>query len=141
MKTTVLFLILSFVLLVCANSNICAQGIGINSSGNPPDPSALLDLSSTTKGLLLVRMNTLQRNAITSPVAGLLIYNTDCNNLNLYNGSAWVDMAGNAVAGPPSSPTAATHTSTSTQITWNWNTALGATGYKYSTVNNYSLAI
>src|ERR1041385_5977583 len=62
-------------LLVCPLSNVNAQGVGINPSGNPADPSAILDASSTTKGQLLPRMTTTQRNAITSPAEGLQIFN------------------------------------------------------------------
>ncbi|MBU0489439.1 MAG: hypothetical protein KKD31_15960, partial [Bacteroidetes bacterium] len=40
----------------------------------------------------------------------------------------------------PSVPTAATHTPSETQIVWNWNTVAGATGYKWSTTNNYATA-
>lgn len=65
-----------------ANSNV---GIGTTT----PSSKAILDLTSTTKGLLLPRMTTTQRDAITSPDAGLIIYNTTSNKLNFYNGSAW----------------------------------------------------
>lgn len=51
------------------------------------DP-AVLELTSTTRGLLLPRMTTTQRNAIASPVAGLVIYNTTTNKLNVYT-TAW----------------------------------------------------
>jgi hypothetical protein len=60
-------------------------GIGTTS----PNASALLDVTSTTQGLLPPRMTTTQRNAISSPAAGLMIYNTTTNKLNFYNGSAW----------------------------------------------------
>ena len=40
----------------------------------------------------------------------------------------------------PATPTAGTHVPSQTQIVWNWNTAAGATGYKYNTVNNYATA-
>ncbi len=62
-----------------------AVGIGTTS----PNASALLDVTSTTQGLLPPRMTTTQRNAISSPAAGLMIYNTTTNKLNFYNGSAW----------------------------------------------------
>lgn len=39
---------------------------------------------------------------------------------------------------PPASPTAGTHVAAVTQITWNWNTVAGATGYKWHTSNNYT---
>lgn len=51
--------------------------------------SALVDFESTTKGLLIPRMTTVQRDAISAPATGLLIYNTTTNKLNFYNGSAW----------------------------------------------------
>jgi len=54
-----------------------------------PDPSALLDVSSTSKGFLPPRMTTTQRNAIAAPAEGLVIYNTDEKALNVYNGTAW----------------------------------------------------
>jgi hypothetical protein len=53
-----------------------------------PSEKALLDLTSTTKGFLPPRMTTTERNAITSPVAGLMIYNTTLNKLNVYT-TAW----------------------------------------------------
>lgn len=53
--------------------------------------SALLNLSSTTKGLLLPRMTKTQRDAISSPVAGLAIYQTDNTpGLRVFNGTNWV---------------------------------------------------
>ena len=60
-------------------------GIGTTS----PNANAVLDLSSTTKAFILPRMTTAQRNAISSPVAGMVIYNTESNEINFYTGSAW----------------------------------------------------
>lgn len=60
---------------------------GINTS--TPAASALLDITSTTQGVLLPRMTTTQRDAISSPARGLIIYNTTTNKLNFYNGTAW----------------------------------------------------
>jgi hypothetical protein len=56
---------------------------------NAPNASALLDLSSTTKGLLLPRMTTTEINAIASPAAGLTVYNTTLALICFYNGTAW----------------------------------------------------
>lgn len=61
--------------------------VGIGTAS--PNPSALLDLSSTTKGFLPPRMTTNQRNAIIGLTAGLVVYNTTINQLEMYNGSAW----------------------------------------------------
>ncbi|MBN2820685.1 MAG: hypothetical protein JXP36_17055, partial [Bacteroidales bacterium] len=68
-----------------------AQNVGINSNGSTPDASAMLDVSSTSKGLLAPRMTAEQRGAISSPATGLLVYQTDGETgYYHYNGSAWV---------------------------------------------------
>jgi len=54
-----------------------------------PGASAKLQVDSTTKGFLPPRMTTTQRDAISSPAAGLIIYNSTTNKLNFYNGTAW----------------------------------------------------
>jgi len=69
--------------------SVNAQSVGINADGSEPDNSAMLDVSSTSKGFLPPRMNTTQRNSISSPVEGLVIYNTDEKTLNIYNGNSW----------------------------------------------------
>jgi hypothetical protein len=66
-------------------SNTGNVGIGTTS----PSASALLDVTSTTAGFLPPRMTTAQRDAISSPAAGLMVYNTSTNKLNFYNGTAW----------------------------------------------------
>jgi hypothetical protein len=50
---------------------------------------AKLQVDSTTQGFLPPRMTTIQRDAITSVPAGLMIYNTTLNKLNVYNGTTW----------------------------------------------------
>jgi uncharacterized protein (TIGR02145 family) len=66
---------------------------GINTDGSAPDNAAMLDVKSTNKGFLPPRMTTAQRNAIVSPVEGLVIYNTDEKALNVYNGTAWSTLS------------------------------------------------
>jgi hypothetical protein len=62
-------------------------GIGIVT----PATSAILDLTSTNKGLLLPRMTKTQRDAIPTPVAGLMVYQTDNTpGLRVYNGTNWM---------------------------------------------------
>ena len=63
------------------------SNIGINTTS--PNASSLLDVSSTTKGVLLPRMTTTQVNAISSPANGLTVYNTTLNALCFYNGTSW----------------------------------------------------
>lgn len=78
------------------NFNIgVATRMVIDTSGNvgigtqSPNSSALLDVSSTTKGVLLPRMTTTQINAISNPAEGLTVFNTLLNTLCFYNGVAW----------------------------------------------------
>ena len=54
-----------------------AQGVGINATGAPADTSAILDLSSTSKGLLVPRLTSAQRAAIALPATGLVVFQTD----------------------------------------------------------------
>ena len=71
-------------------------GLGIS----PPDASALLDLSSTTKGFLPPRMTAANRGAIVSPVAGLVIYQTDGTaGLYQFNGATWSQVGAGSVTG------------------------------------------
>lgn len=54
-----------------------------------PSSKAIAEFTSTTKGVLLPRMTTTQRDAITSPPAGLLIFNTTTTKMECYDGSTW----------------------------------------------------
>ena len=70
-----------------------AVAIGTNS----PAPSAVLDITSTSQGLLLPRLTYAQKMAIVSPVAGLVFWCTDCGTngeMQVYNGTAFVNMVG-----------------------------------------------
>jgi hypothetical protein len=64
-----------------------------------PAASAALDITSTTQGLLLPRLTYVQKAAISSPVAGLILFCSDCGTngeMQLYNGTSFVNMIGNA---------------------------------------------
>jgi hypothetical protein len=73
-----------------------ALAVGTTSAA---DSKAILDLTSTTKGLLPPRMTTTQRDAISSPTTGLTIYNTTTNKLNVYSGTAWGDVGSGGAGG------------------------------------------
>ena len=64
--------------------------VGIGTSS--PDASSILELSTTTKGFLPPRLTATQRDAISSPAEGLLVYNTGDDRFNFYNGSAWSEV-------------------------------------------------
>jgi hypothetical protein len=84
------FILLGFIF--CVPCFYLYAQVGINTDNSDPNGSAMLDVKSTTKGLLPPRLTTAQRNAIGTPAAGLVIYNTDEKALNLYTGVAWNSM-------------------------------------------------
>ena len=80
----------------CSGTGQTAAG-SLSVGVNTPDASALLDLTSTTKGLLLPRMTTTQINAIATPAAGLTVYNTTLALICFYNGTAWQRVTATAM--------------------------------------------
>ncbi|MFZ4056521.1 MAG: beta strand repeat-containing protein [Ferruginibacter sp.] len=78
-------------------TQIKAQNIAINETGNQPDTSAMLDVSSTNKGFLAPRITTVQMNAIPLPAKGLMVYNTTSNaffvNIGTSGTPNWVQLA------------------------------------------------
>ena len=80
-----------------------AQQLSQKVGTNPTliQPSAVLEVESTTRGFLLPRMTFSQRNAIVSPVAGLQVWCIDCGlngELQIYNGITWTNSIGNTAA-------------------------------------------
>ncbi len=67
-----------------------AQGIGVGT--NSPAASAMLDITSTSKGLLIPRMTSAQRTAIVSPVIGLLVFDADTKTVWAYDGTSWKNL-------------------------------------------------
>ena len=85
---------------VLNSSNIYNNGAGIGIGTVSPNASAALEVNSTTKGFLLPTMTQTQRNAISTPATGLLIYQSDNTpGFYYYNGSAWTAIAGAAAGG------------------------------------------
>jgi hypothetical protein len=83
-------LLLSVIFMVVKTQ---AQNVGI---GTPnPNASALLDISSNNKGLLMPRMTSAQRNAIIAPAKGLMAFDSSQNSFWYYTGAAWKEIAGN----------------------------------------------
>ena len=66
---------------IAATGNVC---IGSTS----PNANAILDLQSTTKAFMPPRMTTTQRDAVATPTAGMVVYNSTTNKLNVYT-TAW----------------------------------------------------
>jgi len=87
LRTVILLLALSC-FLFAAN----AQGVAINDAGTAPDPSAILDLSSSNQGFLMPRMNTIDRILISSPAEGLMVYDQETNSPWIRSQSVWQEL-------------------------------------------------
>lgn len=118
----------------------CSAQVSITSDNSLPDPSAMLDVKSTGRGLLIPRMTHAQLAAIPSPAEGLMVFCTDCGSgsLSIYIGGTWSTISIDCLS--PASPLAAEHQATRTEITWRWDPVPYATGYSWSTGNDYSTA-
>lgn len=74
--------------------NIFAQNVGINDDNSSPNTSAMLDVQSTTKGMLIPRMTITQRTAISNPATGLLVFDTNNNSFWFFDETAWTELHG-----------------------------------------------
>lgn len=73
-----------------AEGTIINGNLGFNQLNSTPiNPSAIVEMKSSNKGMLLPRLNTSQINSIASPTQGLLLYDTDSKCVKSYNGNAW----------------------------------------------------
>lgn len=108
-------LLIALIIALCS-VNLKSQSVGINSNGSSPDNSAMLDVVSTDKGVLVPRVALVNStNPIASPATGLLVYNSGgsigANGFYYYNGAAWVALCGNTPDGSETKLTAGTNVS------------------------------
>jgi hypothetical protein len=76
--------------LVGATADSYFNGSGSFGFGTTtPEASAAVEVNSTTKGFLPPVMTTVEKNAISSPAAGLMVFDTDLGKLCIYTGAAW----------------------------------------------------
>jgi hypothetical protein len=91
--------LISIVLLMLSALTINAQvGVGTTT----PSVSAALDVTSTNRGFLPPRMTKEERNNISTPPAGLMIWCNNCGSfgqIQVYNGASWTNMLGGTPAG------------------------------------------
>ncbi len=78
--------------LMCLIPLIPMAQVGISSTGASPDPSSMLDVKSSSKGVLIPRMTTSAKTAIISPAKGLLVYDSSLNNFWFHNGNSWNEL-------------------------------------------------
>jgi len=80
------------IFILCCTGAVVSQNVAItDDDGYSAHSSAMLDVKSLDKGVLVPRLTTAQREAITSPATGLLVYDTDLGNFYFYNGG-WVNL-------------------------------------------------
>ena len=84
MKRTLVLLSIIFCFTLWNSHTLVAQS----------DPSAIMNVQSTDKGILIPRMTTAQRTAITNPAKGLLVFDNTTNGFWFYNGTSWDDLRG-----------------------------------------------
>lgn len=83
--------LLLFVLMFCVFTTY-AQNVGISNANLTPDPSAMLDVYSTTKGILIPRMRTTDRLMINTPAEGLLVYDNTTSSFWYYTSGTWKEI-------------------------------------------------
>ncbi len=120
-------IILSYIISMISFNTFCQNSVGIGTV--TPNTSAVLDISSTTKGLLIPRMTTAQRTAISSPASGLLVFDTNTKTIWAWDGSAWKNLTSSGGGGSLSLPFAETiNTSTAAFTITNQGTGAAVEG-------------
>ncbi len=100
MKNTIYLLAFTLVSVFITN---CAfgQGMSVNTTGTAADASSMLDIASSTKGLLVPRMTTTQRTGISSPAKGLLVYDSTLASFYYNSGTpaspSWTPLGGSSL--------------------------------------------
>jgi uncharacterized protein (TIGR02145 family) len=97
MKTTLTYRILlsAILFLIIPAMALHGQGIAVNEDGSAPDSAAILDISSSSKGVLFPRMLKYERDRIDNPPMGLVIFNVEDTVMEYFNGVTWKLFDGN----------------------------------------------
>ncbi|MCK5168455.1 MAG: hypothetical protein KAQ75_01145, partial [Bacteroidales bacterium] len=82
------------VLILLASSAMFGQNVVVTDDDSyTVDPSAMLDVKSESKGLLIPRLTTTERTTMADPATGLLVYDSNLNVFYYYDGSGWVNIS------------------------------------------------
>ncbi|MBL7700665.1 MAG: hypothetical protein JNM14_00325 [Ferruginibacter sp.] len=94
------YLLIAIILIALTPISAISQSLSVNTDGSAAEASAMLDVKSTTKGLLVPRMSRAERDAIASPATGLLIFQNAPDSIGYYyyNGTAWTWLLSNSNA-------------------------------------------
>ena len=98
----IFYTVVLFLVIAISPSGLLAQNSNVGIGTTTPDATAVLDVTSSSKGVLVPRLTTAARTAIANPAQGLLVYDTDLGCFYYYNTttSAWVSLCQAGPAGP-----------------------------------------
>lgn len=99
MKKTILLLLVA----VAINTSY-SQGVSVNTNGLPADASAMLDISSHDKGILIPRLRSGERTAIAGPASGLLVYDIDTRSFWYHDLGVWKEILNSSSEVNPGGP-------------------------------------
>lgn len=146
MKTRVLFLMLFFGLMMSAQAQV-----SINQEGNDPHESAMLDVSSNDKGLLIPRMSSVERQDIQNPANGLMVFDTSTDTFWFFSDAtgSWEEMGGAIVsvlndlldAKTDANSIYVGYTSGQSNDGNNFNTSMGSKSMKNNTAGSHNIAL
>jgi hypothetical protein len=135
MKKAIIFLTC---ILISGSSALAQLGISTDSAFTPHN-SAMLDVSSKNKGMLIPRMTSTERDSISNPADGLMLFCSNCGingSLTIFSNGAWRTFSTCITT----APTAGAHIPNNTSIVWNWSNVPDALGYKWSMSADYTEA-
>jgi len=116
---------LATLIILFLSIHFSSAQVGINTS--TPNANAVLDIESTSGGILIPRMDTTQRNAI-ADVQGMLVYDTDVDSFYYNNGTNWVAIVG-ATTGTSITQAGTFFVDTTTSGDWQYNDVTFATPF------------
>jgi hypothetical protein len=132
-----------FTILLLFSASLLFSQVSVNTDGSAPHGSAMLDVNSTSKGVLIPRMTLADIGAITDPADGLMVFCTDCGSgglgaISIFMAGAWYTLGTNYLI--PRSASPGSNIASPTQIVWKWHPVINATGYKWYATNDYDNA-
>ena len=83
-------LLILFIGLLAFNADTSSQAVSINTTGSPPHPSAILDLSDDNRGMVFPKVSSFPQD----PAEGLLLYREDLKAFFMYTGLEWQQLEG-----------------------------------------------
>src|SRR6056297_261469 len=97
---------ITIILLIIGMYSTLSYGqVAINEDDSDPNATAVLDIKSTTKGVLFPNLSQSQRDTLHSPAKGLIIFNRTVGYFNYFNGNKWCRIDRTVALDPSTNPT------------------------------------